>query len=77
VLLDKSKLLPSPWNEPENEPDKFEFALVETIAPDAVIWFKTALLPDTMTFFQFGILLFIVVGYSIWAHFPLGPTIPI
>jgi hypothetical protein len=30
-----------------------------------------------MTFFQFGILLFIVVGYSIWAHFPLGPTIPI
>ena len=52
---------PSPKYVPKEAVD---IALPDTL-PDEVIWFNTALLPDTMTFFQFGILLFIVVGYSI------------
>ena len=52
---------PSPKYVPKEAVD---IALPDTL-PDEVMWFNTALLPDTMTFFQFGILLFIAVGYSI------------
>jgi hypothetical protein len=55
VLLDKFRLVPSPPKDPVNNPYDAVAVPLPDKFPDAVISARTALLPDKMTFFQFGI----------------------